>query len=97
MLSWEHSGLNVWSGEPFTDPDTRRFLRRYLKKSRVSLERMSIRDDSQIGITRIMRTVRWPEKIGVSIAIAKAHPSHSNRRQHIEIFGETSPSFSVTK
>ena len=22
MLSWEHSGFNVWSGEPFTDPDT---------------------------------------------------------------------------
>jgi hypothetical protein len=52
MLSWEHSGFNVWSGEPFTDPDTRRFLGRYLKKSPVSLERMSIRDDGKIGITR---------------------------------------------
>ena len=29
MLSWEHSGFNVWSGEPFTDPDTRKFLGRY--------------------------------------------------------------------
>ena len=52
MLSWEHSGFNVWSGEPFTDPDTRRFLGRYLKKSPVSLERMSIRDDGQIGIAK---------------------------------------------
>jgi hypothetical protein len=52
MLSWEHSGFNVWSGEPFTDPDTRKFLGRYLKKSPVSLERMSIRDDGKIGITR---------------------------------------------
>jgi len=52
MLSWEHSGFNVWSGEPFTDPDTRRFLGRYLKKSPVSLERMSIRENGSIGITR---------------------------------------------
>ena len=52
MLSWEHSGFNIWSGEPFTDPDTRRFLGRYLKKSPVSLERMSIRENGQIGITR---------------------------------------------
>jgi hypothetical protein len=47
-----HSGFNVWAGEPFTDPDTRRFLGRYLKKSPVSLERMSIRDNNQIGFTR---------------------------------------------
>ena len=52
MLSWEHTGFNVWSGEPFTDPDTRKFLGRYLKKSPTSLERMSIRDDGKIGITR---------------------------------------------
>jgi len=52
MLTWEHSGFNVWSGEPFTDTDTRRFLGRYLKKSPVSLQRMSIRDDGKIGITR---------------------------------------------
>jgi len=52
MMSWGHSGFNVWSGEPFTDPDTRRFLGRYLKKSPISLERMSIRDDGKIGIAR---------------------------------------------
>ena len=33
-------GFNVWSGESFTDPDTRKFLARYLKKSPVSLEQM---------------------------------------------------------
>ena len=52
MSGWQHSGFNVWSGEPFTDPDTRKFLGRYLKKSPVSLERMTIRNDGQIGITR---------------------------------------------
>ena len=52
MLAWEHSGFNVWSGEPFTDPDTRRFLGRYLKKSPISLERMNIRENGTVGITR---------------------------------------------
>lgn len=52
MLSWEHSGFNVWCGEPFTDPDTRRFLGRYLKKSPVSLDRMSIQEDGSITVAR---------------------------------------------
>ena len=52
MLSWEHSGFNVWSGEPFTDPNTRLFLGRYLKKSPISLERMSIDNNGSVVITR---------------------------------------------
>jgi len=52
MNTWEHSGFNVWSGEPFTDPDTRRFLGRYLKKSPISLERMSVEANGKINIIR---------------------------------------------
>jgi len=37
---------------PFTEPDTRRFLGRYLKKSPLSRERTSISEDGNISIVR---------------------------------------------
>ena len=52
MLSWEHSGFNVWSGEPFTEPDLWLFLARYLKKSPVSLDRMSVTESGLVSIIK---------------------------------------------
>lgn len=44
MKSWEHSGFNVFAAEstPAENTDARQFLARYLKRSPLSLERMSI-------------------------------------------------------
>ncbi len=44
MKSWEHSGFNVFVGEPTSPSDTKRllFAARYLKKCPVSNERLSI-------------------------------------------------------
>ena len=44
MRSWQHSGFSVYSAEPIeaTDHDARRFVARYLNKSPIALDRLSI-------------------------------------------------------
>ena len=44
MRSWDHSGFSVYSAEPIeaTDHDARLFVARYLKKSPIALDRLSI-------------------------------------------------------
>jgi len=45
ILSQEHSGFGVWLGEPFQDPDSERFVARYIERGPISLEKLSIQDD----------------------------------------------------
>lgn len=49
MQSWQHSGFNVWVGEPveYSDTDTVKFLSRYLKKGSVFGNRLEFIEDSQ--------------------------------------------------
>ena len=44
MLAWQHSGFNVWIGEPVTpeDADSLKFLARYLKKCPFSSKRIEL-------------------------------------------------------
>ena len=44
MQTWEHSGLNVFSAEPIEadDEQARLFVARYLKKSPIALDRLSL-------------------------------------------------------
>lgn len=46
MKTWEHSGFQVYAGEPIAgdDENARLFLGRYLKKSPASLERIHLKD-----------------------------------------------------
>ena len=48
MKSWEHSGFNVWVGEPVeaSDSEGRLFLGRYLKKSAVILPNLQLIENS---------------------------------------------------
>lgn len=57
MSTWEHSGFHVYAGEPITsdDADLRRFIARYLKKSPLALERMSIMETSGEPKVRLVR------------------------------------------
>ena len=45
ILSQEHSGFSVWLGEPFDDPDSERFVARYVERGPLSLEKLSVTDD----------------------------------------------------
>lgn len=47
MLSWQHSGFNVWVGDPvkYSDADSVKFLARYLKKAPVSNQRIEFLED----------------------------------------------------
>lgn len=47
MLSWQHSGFNVWVGKPvkYSDADSLKFLARYLKKAPVSNQRIEFLED----------------------------------------------------
>ena len=45
ILSQEYSGFSVWFGEPFQDPDSARFVARYIERGPISLEKLSIEDD----------------------------------------------------
>jgi hypothetical protein len=57
MLSWEHSGFQVYAGEVIRadDADRRRFLGRYLKKSAVSLARLEL---DETGLEPVVRLVK---------------------------------------
>ena len=62
MKSWQHSGFNLYSGEPIggDDENARLFLARYLKKAPLSLERLSIDESSSEP------TVRYVKQLGDS-------------------------------
>ncbi len=55
MKSWEHSGFNVWVGEPVeaSDSEGRLFLGRYLKKSAVILPNLQLIENSAGAMVRI--------------------------------------------
>jgi hypothetical protein len=52
MKTWQHSGFNVWVGEPVdpTQSDARKFLARYLKKSPISLPRLACDELSRVEL-----------------------------------------------
>ena len=45
ILSQEHSGFHAWFGDPFDDPDSERFVARYIERGPISLEKLSIEAD----------------------------------------------------
>jgi hypothetical protein len=45
ILSQQHTGFSFWCGEPFQDPDSERFVARYIERGPVSLEKLTITDD----------------------------------------------------
>ena len=45
ILSQEHSGFSVWLGEPFEDPDSERFVARYIERGPISLDKLSLEGD----------------------------------------------------
>ena len=45
ILSQEHSGFNVWLGDPFQDSESDKFVARYIERGPISLEKLSIQDD----------------------------------------------------
>jgi len=59
MKSWEHSGFNVFSGQPVepTDADQRRFLARYLMKPPLSGERIDIDETGLEPLVRYTKTL----------------------------------------
>lgn len=57
MRSWEHSGFNVFVAEPTPPENTnaRLFLARYLKRSPLSLERMSLVESNTEPVIRLVK------------------------------------------
>lgn len=45
ILSQEHTGFNVWLGDPFQDEESDKFVARYIERGPISLQRLSIQDD----------------------------------------------------
>lgn len=45
ILSQQYSGFSVWFGEPFIDPDSKKFVARYIERGPISLQKLSIQDD----------------------------------------------------
>ena len=54
MKDWEHSGFNVFAGEPIGEEDenARLFLARYLKKAPLAAERLSIDESGREPVVR---------------------------------------------
>jgi hypothetical protein len=54
MKSWEHSGFNVFAGEPIAgdDENARLFLARYLKKAPLAAERLSVDESGREPMVR---------------------------------------------
>ena len=54
MSGWEHSGFNVFAGEPIGEDDenARLFLARYLKKAPLAAERLSIDESGREPVVR---------------------------------------------
>lgn len=46
ILSQEHSGFGAWVGDSFTEEDRTRFVARYIERGPLSLEKLSVTDDS---------------------------------------------------
>jgi hypothetical protein len=45
ILSQNHTGFGVWLGDPFHDKESDQFVARYIERSPLSLEKLSIQDD----------------------------------------------------
>jgi len=45
ILSQQHSGFNVWLGDPFQDEESEKFVARYIERGPISLQKLSIQDD----------------------------------------------------
>jgi hypothetical protein len=45
ILSQDHSGFGGWLGDPFHDEESEQFVARYIERSPLSLEKLSIQDD----------------------------------------------------
>jgi len=45
ILSQEHSGFSVWVGDAFQDPESERFVARYIERGPVSLEKLGVHDN----------------------------------------------------
>ena len=45
ILSQDHTGFGVWLGDPFHDKESEQFVARYIERSPLSLEKLSIQDD----------------------------------------------------
>lgn len=56
ILSQEHSGFGAWVGDPFSEEDRTRFVARYIERGPLSLEKLSITDDSVSYSTNDGRT-----------------------------------------
>ncbi len=45
ILPQDHTGFGIWLGDPFHDKESEQFVARYLERSPLSLEKLSIQDD----------------------------------------------------
>jgi hypothetical protein len=45
ILSQEHTGFSFWVGEPFSDEQSEKFVARYIERSPLSLEKLTLQDD----------------------------------------------------
>jgi hypothetical protein len=45
IFSQDHTGFGVWLGDPFHDKESEQFVARYIERSPLSLEKLSIQDD----------------------------------------------------
>jgi hypothetical protein len=45
ILSQEYTGFSFWTGDPFTGEQSEKFVARYIERSPLSLEKLSLQDD----------------------------------------------------
>ncbi len=45
ILSQDHTGFGIWMGDPFHDKESEQFVARYIERTPLSLEKLSIQDD----------------------------------------------------
>lgn len=45
ILSQDHTGFNIWFGEPFEDKDRKLFVARYIERGPLSLEKLTLEHD----------------------------------------------------
>ena len=92
MATWEHSGFSAWAGEPIepTETEHRLFLSRYLKKTVISNQRLSINNSNPLATTVTYRSGKTDQVLSYEFQPGSLVPSVT----HHTISAETEKQFS---
>jgi hypothetical protein len=60
-LSQDHTGFGVWMGDPFHDKESEQFVARYIERTPLALDKLSLQDDivTYTPLRMVQGTICW--------------------------------------